>query len=194
MEKELKNPCPSDDSNNVPETTISKVKKIMPSIINDAAGLWPGDWFLLPFISAINDFSELIPTGAMPFVRGTAMDFNNSVAVGERIGKVKGGYDHNYILKKKEGVLSMAAQLYDPRTGRQVEISTTQPGLQFYSGNFLDGTIKGKSGKQYNKYWGLCLEAQHFPDSPNHSDFPNTILKPGEKFSETTVYRFSVLK
>ncbi|MEI7498877.1 MAG: aldose epimerase family protein [Bacteroidota bacterium] len=138
--------------------------------------------------------SELIPTGAMPFVRGTAMDFNNSVAVGERIGKVKGGYDHNYILKKKEGVLSMAAQIYDPRTGRQVEISTTQPGLQFYSGNFLDGTIKGKSGKQYNKYWGLCLEAQHFPDSPNHSDFPNTILKPGEKFSETTVYRFSVLK
>jgi aldose 1-epimerase len=138
--------------------------------------------------------SELIPTGVLPFVRGTAMDFNNSVAVGERIAKVKGGYDHNYILKKKEGELSMAAQLYDPRTGRQVEIITTQPGVQFYSGNFLDGTIKGKGGKVYQKHYGLCLETQHFPDSPNQPAFPNTILRPGEKFSEKTVYRFSVMK
>jgi aldose 1-epimerase len=138
--------------------------------------------------------SELIPTGTMPFVRGTAMDFNNSIAIGDRIGQVKGGYDHNWVLKKKPGELAMAAQLFDPRTGRQLEILTTQPGIQFYSGNFLDGTITGKGGKIYQKHWGLCLETQHFPDSPNHPDFPNTILKHGEKFTQKTVYRFSVLK
>ena len=138
--------------------------------------------------------SELIPTGEMPFVRGTPMDFNNSVAVGAGIGKVKGGYDHNYVLRKKSGVLAMAAQLYDPQTGRQVEILTTQPGVQFYSGNFLDGTITGKNGKVYKKHWGLCLETQHFPDSPNQPAFPNTILKPGVKFAEKTVFRFSVVK
>ena len=138
--------------------------------------------------------SELIPTGASPYVRGTAMDFNNSEPIGSRIEKVKGGYDHNYILKKKAGELTMAAQLYDPRTGRQLEILTTQPGIQFYSGNFLDGTITGKDGKVYQKYYGLCLETQHFPDSPNQPGFPNTILKPGMKFSEKTVYRFSVLE
>jgi len=138
--------------------------------------------------------SELIPTGVLPSVRGTAMDFNNSNAVGERIAKVQGGYDHNYILKKKKGELSMAAQLYDPRSGRQVEILTTQPGVQFYSGNFLDGTNRGKGGKVYQKHYGLCLETQHFPDSPNQPAFPNTILKPGEKFSEKTIYKFSALK
>lgn len=138
--------------------------------------------------------SELIPTGVMPFVRGSAMDFNNSVAVGERIAQVPGGYDHNFVLKNKTGTLAMAAQLYDPRTGRQVEILTTQPGIQFYSGNFLDGTIKGKGGKIYQKHYGLCLETQHYPDSPNQPTFPNTILKPGVKFSETTVYRFSVIR
>jgi aldose 1-epimerase len=137
---------------------------------------------------------ELIPTGVLPDVRGTAMDFNNSVAVGAGIGRVAGGYDHNYILKKKTGELSMAAQLYDPRTGRQVEILTTQPGVQFYSGNFLDGSIKGKGGKIYQKHYGLCLETQHFPDSPNQPSFPNTILKPGQKFSEKTVYRFTKLQ
>lgn len=137
--------------------------------------------------------SELIPTGLLPFVRGTAMDFNNSLAVGEKIAKVKGGYDHNFVLKKNAGELSMAAKLYDPRSGRQVEILTTQPGVQFYSGNFLDGTIKGKGEKMYAKHYGLCLETQHFPDSPNQPAFPNTILKPGIKFSEKTVYRFSVI-
>ena len=140
----------------------------------------------------VND--ELIPTGELPQVRGTAMDFNNSNSIGERIAKVRGGYDHNFVLKKKPGELSMAAQLYDPRSGRQVEVMTTQPGIQFYSGNFLDGTIRGKDGKIYKQHYGLCLETQHFPDSPNQPSFPNTILKPGTKFSEKTVYRFSVLK
>ncbi|MFZ4521512.1 MAG: aldose epimerase family protein [Bacteroidales bacterium] len=138
--------------------------------------------------------SELIPTGKLPRVRGTAMDFNNSVSVGERIDKVAGGYDHNYVLTKKPGELSMAAQLFDPKTGRQVEVLTTQPGIQFYSGNFLDGTIKGKNGKIYQKHYGLCLETQHFPDSPNQPKFPNCILRPGMKYSEKTIYRFSVLK
>jgi aldose 1-epimerase len=137
--------------------------------------------------------SELIPTGELPFVRGTAMDFNNSEAIGGRIAQVKGGYDHNFVLKKKPRELAMAAQLFDPRSGRQVEILTTQPGVQFYSGNFLDGTIKGKGEKIYQKHYGLCLETQHFPDSPNQGAFPNTILKPGEKFAEKTVWRFSVI-
>jgi aldose 1-epimerase len=138
--------------------------------------------------------NELIPTGRLPFVRKTPMDFNNSIAIGERIAQVKGGYDHNYVLQKKAGELSMAAKVFDPRTGRQVEIMTTQPGVQFYSGNFLDGTITGKGKKVYKKHYGLCLETQHFPDSPNQPEFPNTILKPGEKYAHKTVYKFSVLK
>jgi len=136
----------------------------------------------------VND--ELIPTGKLPVVHGTPMDFNNPTEVGARIGQVKGGYDHNYVLNKKAGELSVAAKMYDPRTGRQVEVLTTQPGVQFYSGNFLDGTLHGKGGKVYKQHYGLCLETQHFPDSPNQPSFPNTILKPGEKFSEKTIYRF----
>jgi aldose 1-epimerase len=144
------------------------------------------------YFTEVND--ELIPTGNLPSLRGTAMDFNIPVPIGSRIDKVKGGYDHNFVLTKKTGELSMAARLFDPHSGRQVEILTTQPGIQFYSGNFLDGTIRGKGEKIYRKHWGLCLETQHFPDSPNHPAFPNTILKPGEKFLEKTVYQFSVNK
>jgi aldose 1-epimerase len=137
--------------------------------------------------------SELIPTGNLPAVAGTPMDFTTPHMIGERISQVPGGYDHNYVLTKKPGELAPAAILYDPSNGRQVEVLTTQPGIQFYTGNFLDGTIKGIGGKVYNKNWGLCLETQHFPDSPNQPAFPNTILRPGEKFQETTVYRFSVI-
>jgi aldose 1-epimerase len=142
--------------------------------------------------TAVND--ELIPTGNLPSVMGTAMDFNTSEAIGERIARVKGGYDHNFVLVKKRGELTLAAQLYDPVSGRQVEVLTTQPGIQFYSGNFLDGAITGKGGKVYQKHYGLCLETQHFPDSPNQPAFPNTILKPGETYKETTIYKFSALK
>ena len=138
----------------------------------------------------VND--ELIPTGNLPAVKGTAMDFTSGNMIGSRIGKVKGGYDHNYVLNKKPGVLSMAAVLLDPKTGRQVEILTTEPGVQFYSGNFLDGSIKGKEGKVYQKHYGLCLETQHFPDSPNQHLFPNTILVPGVKYFAQTIYRFGV--
>ncbi len=138
--------------------------------------------------------NELIPTGRQIDVRGTAMDFNNSIRIGERIKRVQGGYDHNYVLTKNPGELSLAAQVFDPRTGRQLEILTTQPGIQFYTGNFLDGSIRGKSGKIYQQHYGFCLETQHFPDSPNQPSFPNTILKPGEKYTEKTIYRFTVYK
>ncbi|MCK9219831.1 MAG: galactose mutarotase [Bacteroidales bacterium] len=137
---------------------------------------------------------ELIPTGKILPVTHTCMDFNASEPIGSRIEQVSGGYDHNYILTKKGRNLEMAAQVYDPETGRQLELLTTQPGVQFYTGNFLDGTLRGKEGKLYEKHFGFCLETQHYPDSPNHHEFPNTILNPGEKFSEQTVYRFSVIK
>lgn len=137
---------------------------------------------------------ELIPTGKILPVLNTPMDFNNSPMIGEGIGKVAGGYDHNYILKKEPNTLATAAKLYDPRSGRQLEIITTQPGIQFYSGNFLDGSIMGKKGKTYYKYYGLCLETQHYPDSPNQPAFPTTILRPGEKYSQTTIYKLSILR
>jgi len=138
--------------------------------------------------------NELIPTGTMPPVAGTPMDFNTPHEIGARIEEVKGGYDHNYVLAKNPGDLSLAATLLDPKSGREVKIYTTQPGIQFYSGNFLDGSITGKGGKVYQKHYGLCLETQHFPDSPNHPDFPNTILKPGEVYQETTVYHFETVR
>ncbi|MBE0647644.1 MAG: galactose mutarotase [Bacteroidales bacterium] len=133
---------------------------------------------------------ESIPTGTLPPLAGTPMDFNTPHEIGSRIGDVKGGYDHNYVLDKTPGDLSLAATLLDPKSGREVKIYTTQPGIQFYSGNFLDGSIKGKGGKAYGQHSGLCLETQHFPDSPNHSTFPNTILKPGDVYNEITVYKF----
>jgi aldose 1-epimerase len=110
--------------------------------------------------------------------------------IGELINMVKGGYDHNYVLIKKEKELKLAATIDEPVSGREVNVFTTQPGVQFYTGNFLDGTIKGKGDKVYKQHYGLCLETQHFPDSPNQPKFPNTILRPGEKFKEITVYKF----
>jgi aldose 1-epimerase len=105
---------------------------------------------------------------------------------------VKGGYDHNFVLDHEPGLPGPAANFYDPRSGRTVEVQTTQPGVQFYAGNFLDGTITGKGGKVYLKNYGVCLETQHFPDSPNQPSFPNTTLRPGGKYQETTVWKFGV--
>jgi len=144
------------------------------------------------YYTVVND--ELIPTGELRPVKGTQMDFAGFHSIGERIDKVKGGYDHNYVLIRKDNELSLAATIEDPVSGREVSVLTTQPGVQFYSGNFLDGTIKGKGGKVYKQHYGLCLETQHFPDSPNQPAFPNTILRPDEKFKEVTVYRFGVKK
>jgi aldose 1-epimerase len=137
---------------------------------------------------------RLIPTGQILPVRGTPMDFTTPTRIGARIDQVPGappgGYDHNYVLRPHTG-LFLAARLHDPKTGRVMEVLTTEPGLQFYSGNFLDGTLRGRSGVPYVKHAALCLETQHFPDSPHHPGFPSTILQPGRTFSSRTVYRFA---
>lgn len=132
----------------------------------------------------------MIPTGKVDPVRGTPLDFTASTPIGARIDQMKGepgGYDHNFVLRGA----SPAAVVYEPTSGRVMEVSTTEPGLQFYTGNFLDGTLTGKGGVVYKKHLGLCLEAQHFPDSVNHPAFPSTILRPGRAYTQTTVYKFS---
>jgi len=133
----------------------------------------------------------LIPTGELAPVKGTPMDFTTATAVGARMALVEGGYDHNFVLSRTGAGLSPAARLHDPLSGRTMEILTTEPGIQFYSGNFLDGAITGKSGKIYQQHSGLCLETQHFPDSPNRPNFPSTILKPGTIYKSLTVHKFS---
>ena len=139
----------------------------------------------------------LIPTGELKSVESTPFDFRNATAVGARIGAndeqlhLGHGYDHNWVLDSGGGKLIEAAELYDPSSGRVLKVLTDQPGIQFYSGNFLDGSIKGKGGKPYELHAALCLETQHFPDSPNHPDFPTTELKPGEHYHTVTVYSFS---
>jgi aldose 1-epimerase len=134
----------------------------------------------------------LIPTGEFTAVKGTPFDFTKPMTIGSRIKQIDiGGYDHNYVLKGKPGKMQLAAKVYEPTSGRVMTIETTEPGIQFYSGNFLDGTLKGKGGKVYNKYGAFCLETQHYPDSPNHANFPSTVLRPGEKYETTTVHTFS---
>ena len=141
--------------------------------------------------------ATLIPTGELRSVKGTAFDFTTSTVIGARIDqddqqlKLGHGYDHNWVLNNATaGSLFAAAQAYDPHSGRVLEVSTTEPGLQLYTGNFLDG-IRGKAGKVYNRRDAFCLETQHFPDSPNHPQFPSTVLKPGQHFQSATVYKFS---
>lgn len=136
--------------------------------------------------------SLLIPTGELAAVVNTPFDFNSSKRIGKELNRVQGGYDHNFVLNKKPNQLSLAAVLYDQSSGRKLELLTTEPGLQFYSGNFLDGKLTGKGGVVYNKHAGLCLESQHFPDSPNQPSFPNTILVPGETYKQTSMFKFSV--
>jgi aldose 1-epimerase len=139
-----------------------------------------------------------IPTGELRSVKGTPFDFTKATVIGARIDqdneqlKFGNGYDHNWILNKKGNELSLAATAYDATSGRFMEVLTTEPGVQFYSGNFLDGSIKGKNGQDYPRRSGFCLETQHFPDSPNEPNFPSTVLRPGQKYSQTTVYKFSV--
>ena len=142
--------------------------------------------------------SSLIPTGQLESVAGTPLDFRKPTAIGARINadnqqlKFARGYDFNYVLDRKGPGLILAARASDPQSGRMLEVLTTQPGLQFYTGNFLDGSVRGKGGVAYAFRSAFCLEAQHYPDSPNHPDFPTTELKPGETFSETTVFKFSI--
>ena len=142
--------------------------------------------------------ATLIPTGEIRNVKGTPMDFTSPTAIGARIRndddqlRFACGYDHNFVLRGDRGTLRIAARVYEPQTGRVMEVFTTQPGLQFYSGNFLDGSLVGKGSRAYTKNSGCCFEAQHFPDSPNQPNFPSTVMKPGEEYRHTTVFKFSV--
>ena len=139
----------------------------------------------------------LIPTGAIDPVAGTPMDFTRSTAIGARIRDGFGqlvigrGYDHNWVLDRHGSGLELAARVVEPRSGRVLEVITDQPGIQFYSGNFLDGTLVGTSGRMYRQGDGFALETQHYPDSPNHPNFPSTVLAPGQRYATTTIYRFS---
>ena len=139
----------------------------------------------------------LIPTGEMAPVKGTPMDFRQPTAIGARIDadyqplKFAGGYDHNWVLNRTDDGLSLAARVTEPTSGRVLEVLTTEPGLQFYAGNFLDGTLTGKNGVVYPFRTGFCLEAQHYPDSPNKLDWPSVVLNPGQTYNQKTVYRFS---
>jgi aldose 1-epimerase len=137
----------------------------------------------------------LIPTGEIASVRGTVMDFNRATPIGARIkdvpGPAPGGYDHNYVLSHGGRVLAMSATVREPKSGRVMEVLTSEPGIQLYTGNFLDGALTGKAGVAYQRHFGFCLETQHFPDSINHPNFPPVVLQPGRTFKSTTVYRFS---
>jgi aldose 1-epimerase len=141
--------------------------------------------------------AELIPTGVLASVEGTPFDFRKATVIGARINdnneqlKIAGGYDHNWVLRGSDRETKTAGRAYDPQSGRVLTVTTTEPGVQFYSGNFLDGSLHGKSGVAYVKNSGLCLETQHFPDSPNHPAFPTTELKPGETRHSTTTFTFS---
>jgi aldose 1-epimerase len=143
--------------------------------------------------------SDLIPTGEQRPVRGTPMDFLGATPIRSRLDPdapqlrhANGGFDHTWVLDRGLGRTTLAARLYDPRSGIAMEVWTTEPGLQFYSGNFLDGTLVGKLGQAYPKHAGLCLEAQHFPDSPHRPGFPSTALEAGDTYQQTTLYRFSL--
>jgi aldose 1-epimerase len=142
----------------------------------------------------------LIPTGELAPVEGTPFDFRKPTAIGARIDQTHPqlknglGYDHNWVLNRSGAGLQLAARVVEPKTGRTMEIRTTEPGIQFYSGNFLDGTLTGKQGAKYNHRTGFCLETQHFPDSPNHPKFPSTTLRPGSEYRTTTVFTFGVAK
>jgi aldose 1-epimerase len=138
-----------------------------------------------------------IPTGELRKVVGTPFDFTRATAIGTRIDqddeqlKFGRGYDHNFVLNKNGKSLTLAARAFEPTSGRVMEVFTTEPGLQFYTGNFLDGTITGKDGKTYKQHYGFCLEAQHFPDSPNKPAFPSVVLTPGRRYAQTTIYKFA---
>jgi aldose 1-epimerase len=141
-----------------------------------------------------------IPTGELKEVRGTPFDFSHARTIGAHINEPDEqlqfgkGYDHNFVLNDKKGKLRWAARVYEPTTGRMMQVLTTEPGIQFYTGNFLDGSLTGKGGKVYQQRYGFCLETQHYPDSPNHPKFPSTVLRKGFRYHTLTIYRFSTLK
>jgi len=138
--------------------------------------------------------SRLIPTGVIAPVKGGPFDFTKATKIGLRIDSVTGGYDHNFVLNKNDTSLTKVATVTDAKSGRTLEVFTMEPGMQFYTGNFLDGTFKTSDGKAINKHTAFCLETQHFPDSPNQPKFPGTLLVPGQQYHTITVYKLSVSK
>ncbi len=150
-----------------------------------------------PYYTPVDE--GLIPTGVVASVEGTPMDFRQLTPIGQRVEadfaqlKAGRGYDHNFVLNQSLSGLNYAAKVIEPVSGRRMEVYTNEPGLQFYGGNFLDGTITGKRGKAYDFRGAFCLETQHFPDSPNHAHFPSTVLNPGEEYYSICVYKFSVI-
>jgi aldose 1-epimerase len=167
------------------------------NLAGDGKGTIFGDELMLPADQYTPVDAGLIPTGVLAPVEGTPFDFRKATQIGARVHdnneqlKIAGGYDHNWVLRGKNGEAKTAARVYDPASGRVLTVTTTEPGVQFYSGNFLDGTHFGKAGESHAKNSGLCLETQHFPDSPNHPSFPTTELKPGETKHSTTTFTFS---
>lgn len=167
----------------------------------DLAGQGNGDILKHQLFINANQFTPTdagsIPTGELRKVRGTPFDFTRPTAIGARIDqddeqlKFGHGYDHNFVLEKNGKSLTLAARAFEPTTGRVMEVFTTEPGIQLYTGNFLDGSITGKDGKVYKQHYGFCLEAQHFPDSPNKPAFPSVVVTPGRKYAQTTIYKFS---
>ena len=143
--------------------------------------------------------ATLIPTGEITAVEGTPFDFRHATRIGERIDRpdpqllIGGGYDHNWVLNGHAGILRRVARVVEPTSGRTLDVSTTEPGLQFYTGNFLDGSLIGKGGRPYGKRSGLCLETQHYPDTPNQPNFPTTLIRPGEDYRTQTVFTFDVI-
>jgi aldose 1-epimerase len=148
------------------------------------------------FFTPVAD-AAAIPTGEIAAVAGTPFDFTKATVIGARIGaeneqlRFGRGYDHNWVVRGTAGELRLAARVYEPGSGRVLMVETTEPGIQFYSGNFLDGTLVGKTGVAYVQCSGLCLETQGFPDAPNHAEFPSTELKPGEVYESVTTWRFT---
>jgi aldose 1-epimerase len=167
------------------------------NLAGDGKGTILGEELMLPSDKYTPVDAGLIPTGVLAPVEGTPFDFRKSTVIGARIHdnneqlKIAGGYDHNWVLRGKNGEVKTAARVYDPASGRVLTVTTTEPGVQFYSGNFLNGTKFGKAGESHALNSGLCLETQHFPDSPNHPAFPSTELKPGEPRHSTTTFTFT---
>jgi aldose 1-epimerase len=137
---------------------------------------------------------DSIPTGKLTNLRNSSFDFTTSRRIGDKINQIEGGYDHNFVLNKGAEKYSLAARAIDPLSGRMMEVLTTEPGLQFYTGNYLNGKEKGKKGISYNKHHGFCLEAQQYPDSPNQPNFPSSIIQPGSVYNQKTVYKFNSTK